>query len=266
MRRFLPSPFSGTSRSALLCGSLIFAFRQCLPQTLPSARDPKHHTAQPKLTSEQERGLRLLKAAEGEAAGLEPDMRAFVLWRASYAYLPIDPKKAESLAKDSFTASQAIEDPADKDQCGPIGSAGDIKSWIQERVLSDMIRKEKIAEAEELLPRATGPVRTRIATELVKHYVEKKNVPRAEAMLSQLTDAKQYPFAAAADLLLNVGPEQSADRMTIFNQGLSNFQQHAKGGSFSTDDVGSFIERTWMHVPPALVLEAIDKVLEQTKS
>src|SRR6266852_8356693 len=85
-------------------------------------------------------------------------------------------------------------------------------------------------------------------------------------MLSQLTDAEQYPFAAAADLLLSVGSEQSADRMTIFNQALSNFQQHANGGSFSTDDVGSFIERTWMHVPPALVLEAIDKVLEQTKS
>ncbi len=193
-------------------------------------------------------------------------MRAFVLWRASYAYVTLDSKKAESVAKDSFVASEAIEDPPDRDQCGPIGSAGDIKSWIQERVLSDMIRKEKIAEAEELLPQATEPVRTRIATELVKHYVEKKSVPRAEALLSQLTDAEQYPFAAAADLLLNVGPEQSAERMTIFNQALSNFQQHANSGSFSTDDVGSFIERTWLHVPPALVLEAIDKVLEQTKS
>lgn len=193
-------------------------------------------------------------------------MRAFVLWRASYAYLPIDPKKSESVAKDSFVASEAIEDPPDRDQCGPIGSAGDVKSWIQERVLSEMIKKERIAEVEELLPRATAPVRTRIATELVKHYVEKKNVPRAEALLSQLTDAEQYPFAAAADLLLNVGPEESAERMTIFNQALSNFQQQGNNGGFGMEDVGSFIERTWMHVPPALVLEAIDKVLEQTKS
>ncbi len=246
----------------------------CAAQTGPAAKrgtpdtagQAKQKAAPPKLTPQQEQGLRLLKAVAAEAGGLEADMRAFVLWRASYAYVPIDPKKSESVAKDSFVASEAIEDPLDRDQCGPIGSAGDIKSWIQERVLSEMIKKEKIAEAEELLPRATEPVRTRIATELVKHYVEKKNVPRAEAMLSQLTDAEQYPFAAAANLLLNVGPEQSADRMTIFNQALSNFQQHANGGSFSTDDVGSFIERTWMHVPPALVLEAIDKVLEQTKS
>src|SRR6266568_7174287 len=212
MRRFLPSPFSGTSRSALLCGSLIFAFRQCLPQTLPSARDPKHHTAQPKLTPEQERGLRLLKAAEGGAAGLEPDMRAFVLWRASYAYLPVYPKKAESLAKDSFTASQAIEDPADKDQCGSIGSAGDIKSWIQERVLSRMIEKDQIAKAEELLPQATVPVRDHITTQLVKYYVKKRDWARAQVLLSNVADIEQYPYGAAGDLMLAMGPEQSADR------------------------------------------------------
>jgi len=228
----------------------------CTAQSAPAAKNgtldatgqTKQTAALTKLTPQQERGLRLLKAAEAEAGGLQADMRAFVLWRASYAYTALDPKKAESVSKESFTASEAIEDPPDHDQCGPIGSAGDIKSWIQERVVLDMIRNEKIAEAEELLPRATVPVRTRIATELVKHYVEKKNVVRAEVMLSQLTDAEQYPFAAAADLLLNMGPEQSADRMTVFNQALSNFQQHANGGGFSmNDEVGGFIGRTWEH-------------------
>src|SRR5580704_1940790 len=64
----------------------------------------------PKLTPEQERGLRLLKTAEVESAGLEPDMHAFVLWRASYAYTKVDPKKAEKLSRDAFRATQAIED------------------------------------------------------------------------------------------------------------------------------------------------------------
>src|SRR5213076_1723480 len=62
---------------------------------------------------------------------------------ASYAHVPVDPKKAESLTKDSFTATEAIEDPPDKDQCGQVGTAGDIKSWIQERVLSEMVQKGK---------------------------------------------------------------------------------------------------------------------------
>src|SRR5438552_10110648 len=266
MRRFLLSPFSRTSRGALLCGSLIFASLQCSPQTLPSARDPKHQTVQPRRTSEQERGLRLLKATEGEAAGLEPDMRAFVLWRASYAYLPIDPKKAESLAKDSFTASQAIEDPADKDQCGSIGSAGDIKSWIQERVLSRMIEKDQIAKAEELLPQATVPVREHITTQLVKYYVKKKDWARAQVQLSHVADSERYPYDAAGELMLAMGPEQSADRMAIFNQALSNFEQHATANGIGMQDLGTLLERTWSQLPPSVVLEAIDKMLDEAKS
>ena len=147
--------------------------------TPETARRAKPTVAATKFTTQQERGLRLLKAAEAEAAGLEADMRAFVLWRASYAYATIDPKKAQSLARQSFNASEAIEEPSDHDQCGPIGGAGDIKSWIQERVLSGMIKKEQVAQAEELLPRATTPVRNHITTELVRHYLSKKNLERA---------------------------------------------------------------------------------------
>jgi len=84
-------------------------------------------------------------------------MRAFVLWRASYAYAVVDLKKAETLSKESFTAAEAIDVPSDHDQCGPIGGSGDIKSWIQERVLSAMVGKGKIAEVEELVPQATEP-------------------------------------------------------------------------------------------------------------
>jgi hypothetical protein len=219
-----------------------------------------------KLTTQQEQGLRLLKTAQAVAGGLEADMRAFVLWRASLAYATVDPKKEEGLAKDSFTASEAIEDPSDRDQCGPIGSAGDIKSWIQERVLSEMIKKEKIAEAEELLPQATEPVRNHITRDLVKRYAQKKDLPRAETLLSQLADSKEYPFDAAASLLLAMGPEQSANRMTIFDQALNNFEQHGGKNTMGQDDFGNFIERTWTHVPSGVVLEAINKALEEAKS
>ncbi len=161
---------------------LILALSSCgLAQSTPGVEPPnatavdksaKQQPQQPKLTSQQEQGLRLLKAAEAEAAGPDPAMRAFVLWRASYAYALIDPKKAESLAKDSFVATESIEDVAGDDQCGPIGGAGDIKAWIQERVLSEMIRKQKIAEAEDLLTQATNPVRNHITRELITHYVQ----------------------------------------------------------------------------------------------
>ncbi len=219
-----------------------------------------------KLTTQQEQGLRLLKTAQAEAGGLEADMRAFVLWRASLAYATVDPKREEGLAKDSFTASEAIEDPSDRDQCGPIGSAGDIKSWIQERVLSDMVRKEKIAAVEELLPQATEPVRNHITRDVVKHWIEKKDLARAEALLLQLADSDEYPFDAAERLLVAMGPEQSAGRMRIFGQALSNFEQHGSKNTIGQNDFGDFIEHIWTYVPSAVALEAINRVLEEAKS
>ncbi len=233
--------------------------------TPDTAAQAKQTSAQ-KLTPQQEQGLRLLKAAEAEAAGLGADMRAFVLWRASYAYATVDPKKAESVSKESFTASEAIDVPSDRDQCGPIGGAGDIKSWIQERVLSEMVRKEKIAEVEELLPQATEPVRNHITRDLVKHYVERKDLGRAEALLAQLADSDEYPFDAAETLLVAMGPDQSAGRMRVFGQALSNFEQHGSKNTIGQNDFGDFIEHVWKYVPSAVVLEAINKALEEAKS
>src|SRR5262249_25939427 len=42
--------------------------------------------------------------------------------------------------------------------------------------------------------------------------------------------------------------------------------QHGNSEGLTMDDIGGFIEKTWTYVPSALVLEAIDKVLEQAKS
>jgi hypothetical protein len=236
-----------------------------LPRTRPQA---KKTSAAEGLKSDpnQERGLRLLKTAEAEATGLEPDMRAYVLWRASYGYATTDPKMAAKLARDAFTASQSIEDPDGTGTCGgPLGSNSDIRGWIQERVLLGMLQKDNVADVQARLPYAEATVRNRITAELVRYYIDKKQLAQAQEQLSQLADADQYPFNAAADLLLAMGPEQSSDRMTIFHQTLSNFEQHSSTEAFKPEDIGSFIERTWDHVPPALALEAVDKVLDAAK-
>jgi len=218
-----------------------------------------------KLSPDQEHGLRLLRAAEAEAAGLEPDMRAFVIWRVAHAYTRVDPRKTDKLSVDAFAATQAIHDPPEGDYCVAVGSAGDIKSWIQQQVLYEMVHKDKPDEVEPLLPQATAPVRDQITSELVRYYESKKDLSRAEALLSQLADSDRYPFGPAADLISALGPEQSGERTAVFNQALSNYEQHAKQSSFGGDDIGTFIERTWKSVHPSLALEAIGKVLEAAK-
>lgn len=222
-------------------------------------------TVTPKLTPEQERGLRLLKTAEVESAGLQPKMDAFVLWRASYAYTKLDPKHAQKLSRDAFGATQGIEDALENDSCAAPGTAGDIKSWIQQSVLYDMVHKDQLKEVEKLLPKATPSVHNEITAELVRYYESKKDLMHAEALLSTLADSTRYPFGAAANLVTALDPEHSADRISIFNQGLTNFEQHANRTGFGGDDIGTFIENTWKDVPPEFALEAISRVLDAAK-
>ena len=259
-----------SSLDVAICATLFLTVS--FPAALWAQSDIQHskaasqsEVAAPKLSPKQERGLRLLKGAVAKSAGLQADMHAFVLWRASYVYRKLDPKQAEKVSGEAFTATQAIEPASDSDHCAATGSAGDIKSWIQKHVLSDMVHKDQVQEVEQLLPQATPPVRNEITAELVKYYQSKKDLAHAQAFLSQLADSDNYPFGAAADLITALGAEHSADRMSIFNQALNTFEQHANKTSFGGDDIGSFIERTWKDVPPGLVLEAIGKVLEAAK-
>ena len=231
----------------------------------PPRAASQSETGAPKLKPEQERALRFLKAAEAESAALQPKMRAFVLWRASYAYTKINPKHAQKLSSDAFVATQAIEDAPENDSCGAPGSSGDLKSWIQQSVLYDLVHKDHLQEVEKLLPEATASVRNQITAELVRYYQSKKDFTHAEALLSTLADSDRYPFGIAASLLTALGPKHSADRITIFSQALNNFENNSTVTSFGGDDIGSFIEKTWNDVPSGPALEAISKVLEVAK-
>ena len=239
-------------------------------QSAPSSSQPskaasRSETSEPKLNPEQERGLRLLNAAVAESTGLQPNMHAFVLLRASYAYTKFDSKRAEKLSRDAFMATLSIDNPPETDSCGAPGSAGDIKSWIQERALHDMVHRDQLKEVEQLLPQATPSVRNEITAELVRYYESKKDLRSAEALLSTLADSDRYPFGVAANLFTAFGPESSADRINIFNQVLNNFERHAGQTGFGGDDIATFIESTWKDVPQGLALEAIHKVLDATK-
>jgi hypothetical protein len=240
-------------------------FAQLPQKQYETATAARVEAAEHKLTSDQQRGLRLLKAAQAEAAELQPDMRAFVLWRSSYAYSKVDPKLAQEIAVEAFTATQQMEDPLETDRCGALGTSGDIKSWIQRDVFEGMIRKDQVQMVEQLLPKGTYPTRNSITAALVKYYESKRELSKAESLLSQLSDSDNYPFGAASDLISALGPDHSDERASIFIRALNNYEQHAAKTSFGGEDIGSFIERTWTSVPPALALEAIDKVLNATK-
>jgi len=59
----------------------------------------------PQLTPQQRQGVRLLKTAEAMAAGLQPDMHAYVLWQVSRGYQKVNRTKAAQLLQQAFDAS-----------------------------------------------------------------------------------------------------------------------------------------------------------------
>jgi hypothetical protein len=237
--------------------------------TVPSKSVPATKASPPKakLTPAQEQGMRLLRSAQAEAAGLEPEMHAFVLWQVANAYTSLDPAKRDALLKEAFGATQAVERKSDgHEDCRPSETvACGVKGWLQQSILSKILI-QSATEAELLLPRAEPEVRKDITAKLVQYYVSRKNFDRALTLLTSIAEEEDYPYHAATELMLALPEDRAADRTTIFGQALRNFEQNGGGQTVGRDDIGTFIESSWKPLPPGLVLEAIDKVLSEAKS
>src|SRR4051812_25257825 len=93
-----------------LCGGL-FLLLLVSPEEFHGERMPqKEHERPKKFTENEKQALRLLELAKAASAQLQPDVRAFLLWRVAEAYKKVAPAKRESLLRDAFNASVAIED------------------------------------------------------------------------------------------------------------------------------------------------------------
>jgi hypothetical protein len=226
---------------------------------------PQKKAAELELTPQQERGLRLLRSAQAEAAALQPDMRAFVLMQVAKGYQKVDTSKVDALLKEAFTASLSIEDIAppsdDPERFCPTMEGCGIKPWLQEDILSAM---RSLTDVEALLLRAEPEVQRQITESLILRYIKKKDFERARALISALAFQGDYPYAAAMHLMLAVTP---SERVSIFAQALNAYQQQGEstsyGGGF--DGMPGMVMRFWQDVPAAMAVDAIDQILEKAK-
>ena len=106
-------------RAALIACAVLMCSLLGYSQASDVKARPESKSAEHKLSSAQQRGLRLLQSAETDASALQPDMRAFVLWKVAEGYRGIDPVKADALLNRAFLASVDIEDIAPEfgDKC-----------------------------------------------------------------------------------------------------------------------------------------------------
>jgi hypothetical protein len=262
--------FSGYRLRRLQCGSVccglllsICLFGQSAPTPIP-AKTAQTKPVEPKLTPKEERGRRLLQSAEAEAAALQPDMRAFVLWKIADGYRKPDPAKADALLTNAFLASLSVEDIAPEGEsryCPQMQGCG-IKIWLQRSILEAI---SSLPGIEKFLPQAQPEVRKDITPALVSRYIAKKDFAKAKQLITSLADQGQYPYSAAMDLMsaLPSGSASSLEQVAIFNEALNAYQRQDEATSWGTtyDDLSGMVMRFWKDVPAAMAEDAIDQIL-----
>lgn len=217
------------------------------------------------LSSKQQRGLRLLQSAEADAAALQPEMRAFVLWRVADGYRALDPDKADALLKNAFLASVEIEDIAPEGgACYESFQGCGIKLWLERETLLPIT---SLSDLEALLPQARPEVQQPVMSSLIKRYIAKGNLQRARELITTLADQGKYPYSAAMELMLALPRTASSERTAIFAEALNAYRQQGELRSYGTmyDGLPGMVMRHWKDLPPELAEDAIDQILSTAK-
>jgi hypothetical protein len=229
----------------------------------PAPRKPP----KPKLTAQQEEGLRLLKASEAEASGLEPAARTYILWKVSNGYRTVRPARADIVLRRAFTASRSIVEPTATDDCH-VFPACHFQAWTQSAMLLEMMHgKDGKADPERIerfLPHANPDVKKELVGAIALAYLKKQNFDRVRQIMDQADD-DAYSYELAGEFIAALPESRRAERLAVFSQALQNFRNRGLD-SMDTDnrDFGVLIVRFWREMPPPMVLDAIDAVFERS--
>ncbi len=255
----LPPP----ARCALV---LLLLSLLCLAQSKPAAKNPapaKPVPPKPKLTPEQQHGLRLLKASEAEAAGLQPEMRAFALWQVSRGYSKILPGKSKSMLLEAFKVTESVDDNP------PEGCEWEVckmKWYLQNHLLEELLKQDEVTghydDVEQMLSHLDPKEKEFTTARLVMEYAEKDQFGKARSLLDRLGDEADYPYWAAEELMVH--DPHAEDRLALFDQAVSHFRQE-HDAPLQGSDLATMVMRFSRDLPAGTVLDAIDQILARAK-
>jgi len=243
------------------CASLAITVASFAAQT-NNASQPLKKPAPPAASTpkaENERlksGKAMLSIAEAEAGGLQGEMRAYALLQAARAYASFDLTKAKEVLDQAYAASQANHDDTPS------------KTRLTQQIL---VALAQVApdRAGELLPYAPPKIRAAVLNALLGHYQKNKQFERAKEMVLRLARESEFPYAAAATLMASLPKQDSGGREAIFGAALTSFKSSTTNNNrpmLGMNDLGTLVVRFWRDLPPSIVREAIDALLDQAQS
>jgi hypothetical protein len=209
-------------------------------------------SAYPEIKPESKEWCSQLKQAAVRARGLEPGMRAFTLLLASLGLQKCAPQKVRATLLDAFMASVALSD------------ADAAKTGLQSAALRKLLRLDE-STVEQLMPQADPEARAEIQGAMVERAVDRRDFDRALSLLNQIPSDQDYPYAAATQLILRLPADHQAEKRAIFVNAVAHDREHSSLGVWG-DDLSGMVVRFWRHFPPELVLDAIDQMLDHSKT
>ena len=231
---------------------LLLALFGSLPLFATAKSLAQKGSAYPEIKPESKEWCSQLKQAAVRARGLDPGMRSYTLLLASRGLQKCAPQKVRATLIDAFMASVALSD------------ADAAKTGLQSAALRKLLRLDE-STVEQLMPQADPEARAEIQGAMVERAVDRRDFDRALSLLNQIPSDHDYPYAAATQLILRLPAGHEAEKRAIFVNAMAHDREHSSLG-VEGDDLSFMVVRFWRHFPPELVLDAIDQILDHSKT
>ena len=231
---------------------LLLALFGSLPLFATAESLAQKGSAHPEIKPESKEWCSQLKQAAVRARGLDPGMRSYTLLLASQGLQKCAPPKVRAALIDAFMASVALSD------------ADAAKTALQSAALRRLLRLDE-STVKQLMPQADPEARAEIQGAMVERAMDRRDFDRALSLLNQIPSDQDYPYAAATQLLLRLPAGHEAEKRAIFVNAMAHDREHSSLG-VEGDDLSFMVVRFWRHFPPELVLDAIDQILDHSKT
>lgn len=241
---------------------LLLALFGPLPLFATSDSLAQKRSAHPGIKPESKEWCSQLKQAAVRARGLDPGMRSYTLVLASRGLQKCAPQKVRATLIDAFMASVALSD-------------ADAAKTLQSAALRELLRLDE-STVEQLIPQADSEARAEIQGAMVERATHRRDFDRALSLLKQIPSDQDYPYAAATQLILRLPAGHEAEKRAAFVNAMAHDREHSSLGILTLDsspsyfgegdDLSGMVVRFWRHFPPELVLDAIDQILDHSKT
>src|SRR6266478_5154520 len=101
--------------------------------------------------------------------------------------------------------------------------------------------------------------------ELSKEYAKSNRYDRALELMRQVATEGQFPYRAAATLMMHLPEDRDGERQGIFSEALAGYLASTEPEGMRFEDIGTLVVRFWDKLLPAVILEATDRIIDHAK-